>query len=114
MDKIDTARVTEVLAYALMDRVAAGPLPVAGEVTVWDVAHEEGDRCFGILLSDGRTFEVALRETAPAPGYVAKEETRPCQECATERRVVREYTTNRATDPTAAYVLDCGHHTIDL
>lgn len=41
-------------------------------------------------------------------------ETRWCQVCLADRNVKREYTTLAASDPTAAYELSCGHHTIDL
>jgi hypothetical protein len=61
------AQIAEALAFALMDRVDREPLRVADGVTVVDVAIEEGDRCFGILLSDGRTFEVTVAQTAPVP-----------------------------------------------
>lgn len=47
-----------------------------------------------------------------------REETRPCYKCDTEaapeRPVVREFVTMRRQDPTAAYVLTCGHTVIDL
>lgn len=57
---VEAAQVAEALAYELMDRVDRQPIAVADGVTVVDVAIEEGDRCFGILLSDGRTFEVTV------------------------------------------------------
>lgn len=41
-------------------------------------------------------------------------ETRYCPECRAERDVKTEYVTNAKSDPTAAYGLACGHHTIDL
>lgn len=47
-----------------------------------------------------------------------QEETRPCFKCdfeaMPERPVVREFVTARRQDPTAAYVLTCGHTVIDL
>jgi succinate dehydrogenase/fumarate reductase flavoprotein subunit len=73
---IEAAKVAEALAYELMDRVdraaamaSMPPITVGDGVTIVDVAHEEDDPCFGILLSDGRTFEVAVHETAPVPKH---------------------------------------------
>lgn len=41
-------------------------------------------------------------------------DTRWCTVCLADRTVKREYPTNVLADPTTAYELTCGHHTIDL
>lgn len=66
------------------------------------------DDCGGELNPDDGTH-VEAPEEASAPA-----ETRWCVKCLADREVTSEYTTLSKSDPTAAYVLACGHHTIDL
>ena len=61
--RVTAAQVAEVIADELMDRVVAndpGPLKAGPEVAVIDIAIEEGDRAFGVQLSDGQVFAVAV------------------------------------------------------
>lgn len=75
--RVTAAQVAEVIADELMDRVVAndpGLLKAGPEVAVIDIAIKEGDRAFGVQLSDGQVFAVAVYPVyRPAPAPAAPE-----------------------------------------
>jgi hypothetical protein len=67
----DALRWTAEVAFAVADRminvVAVEPVQVTGDVAIIDVAIEEWERGFGLLLSDGQVFEVLVIRRRLAP-----------------------------------------------
>jgi hypothetical protein len=68
--------VASALAGVLFDRIdRAGQMasvdPIAvgesGELHIADVEYDEGERSIAVLLTDGRTVELVVRETGPVP-----------------------------------------------
>lgn len=74
--------------------------------------HECDSEAQKILREESAT-EAEAEEAAREPEAEAPE-TRWCVSCLAERSVTAEYVTMATSDPTTAYALACGHHTIDL
>jgi len=109
---------TEAEAEAFAERVAQTVMRHKMRRSVWLKRPGDGSVYGRLVYSWANSAYYGVRE-AERKGCVechaaAGGDRLDPQERMPQRRVTRTYTTNRQADPTAAYELECGHHTIDL